>query len=76
MNLRPALKISLEVNNAERELRRSETTDELQDAWFIHCDNFNGKRREYLQGVYDEVQRVIRTRDAMADEMVAFARTL
>jgi hypothetical protein len=50
--------------------------DELQDAWFIHCDNFNGARREYLQGVYDEMLRTIQTRDAMADDLVAYARTL
>jgi hypothetical protein len=76
MNLKPALKLSIEVANAERELRRCETVDELQDAWFIHCDNFNGKRREYLQSVYDEMLRVIRTRDAMADDLIAYARTL
>ena len=62
MNLKPALKLSIDVANAERELRRSETIDELQDAWFVHCDNFNGKRREYLQGVYDQMLGVIRTR--------------
>lgn len=76
MNLKPALKLSIDVANAERELRRSETIDELQDAWFIHADDFNGRRREYLQSVYDEVLRTIRTRDALADQMVAFARTL
>jgi hypothetical protein len=76
MNLKPALKLSIEVANAERELRRCETVDELQDAWFIHCDNFNGKRREYLHGVHDEMLRTIQTRDAMADDLVAYARTL
>ena len=76
MNLKPALKLSIDVANAERELRRSETIDELQDAWFVHCDNFNGKRREYLQGVYDQMLGVIRTREALADDLVAYARTL
>jgi hypothetical protein len=76
MNIKPALKLSIDVANAERELRRSETIDELQDAWFVHCDNFNGKRREYLQGVYDQMLGVIRTREALADDLVAYARTL
>jgi len=76
MNLKPALKLSIDVANAERELRRSETIDELQDAWFVHADDFNGKRREYLQGVYDQMLGVIRTREALADDLVAYARTL
>jgi hypothetical protein len=76
MNLKPALKLSFDVANAERELRRSETIDELQDAWFVHADDFNGKRREYLQGVYDQMLGVIRTREALADDLVAYARTL
>jgi len=76
MNIKPALKLSIDVANAERELRRSETIDELQDAWFVHADDFNGKRREYLQGVYDQMLGVIRTREALADDLVAYARTL
>lgn len=36
----------------------------------------NGKRREYLHGVHDEMLRAIQTRDAMADDLVAYARTL
>ena len=76
MNLKSALHMSVDVANAERELRRAETIDELQDAWFIFGDNFNGKRREYLQGVYDQMLGVIRTREALADDLVAYARTL
>ena len=76
MNLKPALKLSFDVANAERELRRSETIDELQDSWFVHADDFNGRRREYLQGVYDQMLGVIRTREALADDLVAYARTL
>lgn len=76
MSLKSALHMSVDVANAERELRRSETIDELQDAWFVHADNFNGKRREYLQGVYDQMLGVIRTREALADDLVAYARTL
>jgi hypothetical protein len=64
MNLRPALKISLELLPAEQALRRAETHEELADAWWIHCDNFNSARREYLQEVHNEVLKGIMLRHA------------
>lgn len=76
MNLKPALKLSAEIAPAEAALSRAETLDELQDAWFVHCDNFNGARREQLQSVYDRQLTTIRIRQEIADDVLAYARTL
>jgi hypothetical protein len=63
MNLKPALKLSLDVAPAEAELRRCETLLDLADAWWIHADNMNGARREYLQEVYNAVLKEIERKD-------------
>jgi hypothetical protein len=76
MNLKPALKISLELLPAEQALRRAETHEELADAWWEFCDNFNGKRREYLQEVHNEVLKQIERKNAMRVDVLRAARTL
>lgn len=74
MNLKPALKLSVEIAPAEAALRRADTVDELQDAWFEHCDDYNGARRAHLQRVYDEMLTGIKIRDGVRAEMLGLAR--
>lgn len=76
MNLKPALQLSVEIAPAEAALRRAETMDELQNAWFIEADNFNGARREQLQAVYDQQASFIRERERKAKVVHGWARTL
>jgi hypothetical protein len=76
MNLKPALKLSLDVAPAEAELRRCETLLDLADAWWIHADNMNGARREYLQEVYNAVLIEIERKNAQRANVLKFARTL
>lgn len=76
MNLKPALKISLELQPAEQALRRAETINELADAWWVFCDDHNGARREYLQGVHNEKLVEIERKEAERNRMMRHARTL
>ncbi len=76
MNLKPALILSLDVAPAEAALKRSETLSELQDAWFVFADNFNGARRKHLLSVYDQQVRTIQVREKIAADVLAYARTL
>lgn len=76
MNLKPALKISLELQPAEQALRRAETINELADAWWVFCDNYNGERRKHLQSVHNEMLTIIERKEAERNRAMRHARTL
>lgn len=61
MNTRTALRKSVLIAPAEAALRRAETQEELEDAWFDFADGFADEsvEREHLYGVYLEQLKAV-----------------